>query len=252
MLKLEQLVAYLQQLLSVEQFSDYAPNGLQIEGKPTIKRIITGVTASQALIDTAIQKQADAILVHHGFFWSGENPCITGIKYNRIKTLLQHNISLLAYHLPLDVHPELGNNAQLAKVLDLQIEKTMNAFSVPNIFFIGKPDKKITGDEFAYRIEQKLQRKPLWIPGKTKNIESIAWCTGAAERYIDLAIEAKVDAYLTGEISEQIVHVARETGIHFFSAGHHATERYGIRALGHYLQNKFSIEHEFVDIDSPV
>ncbi len=252
MLELEELVNHLHQYLSVEQFKDYAPNGLQVQGKPKIKKIISGVTASDALIDAAIEKKADAILVHHGFFWSQENPCITGIKHARLKKLLQNDISLLAYHLPLDVHPEVGNNTQLAKLLDLKIEKTIPAFSVPNLFFIGKPNKKISANDFALLVEQQLQRKPLWIPGESKFIESIAWCTGAAQRGIDLAVDIKVDAYLTGEISEHTVYVARETGIHFFSAGHYATERYGVRALGNYLQQQFSIEHEFIEIKNPI
>lgn len=252
MVELKELVNYLQQLLSVDQFSDYAPNGLQVQGKPTIQRIVSGVSASEKLIDAAIEKKADAILVHHGYFWPNENPCITGIKHNRLKKLLQHDINLLAYHLPLDVHSEVGNNVQLAKVLHLQIEKTVSAFSTPNLFFVGKLDKKMTAEEFSFFIEQKLQRKPLLIPGKAKNITSIAWCTGAAERAIDIAVELQVDAYLTGEIAENTVHIARETGIHFFSAGHHATERYGIQALGNHLQKQFSIKHEFIDIDNPV
>ena len=224
--KLKDIDESLRKLLKPDEFSDYCPNGIQIEGKDEIKKIISGVTACRSLIEAAIDKNADLILVHHGYFWKGEKETITGLKKARIQLLLRHDISLCAYHLPLDAHPELGNNAQLAK---------------PQSF-----------ENFQKFLTTKLKQKPLSIEGCSKEIKLVAWCSGAAQEFIALAAESGVDAYITGEVSEQTVHIARETGLHFFAAGHHATERFGVQALGKYLAKKYSISHTFIDIPNPV
>ena len=247
-LELERL---LNEKLSTDRINDYAPNGLQVEGKAEIKKIITGVTASQALIDYAVAQQADAVLVHHGYFWKSENPCIRGMKGKRIKTLLVNDINLYGYHLPLDVHPELGNNAKLTQLLgigDLQPLENSTA-SIPVWGTLKDP---ITAEEFAQRIEQVLQRKPLiCIENGPHLICKIGICTGGGQGYIDLAAAQGCDAFITGEVSEQTIHSAREQGIHFFAAGHHATERYGIKALGEWLAAEYSLDVEFKDIDNP-
>ena len=247
-LELERL---LNEKLSTDRINDYAPNGLQVEGKAEIKKIITGVTASQALIDYAVAQQADAVLVHHGYFWKSENPCIRGMKGKRIKTLLVNNINLYGYHLPLDVHPELGNNAKLAQLLgidDLQPLEN-SATSIP---IWGTLKEPVTTEEFAQRIEQVLQRKPLICTENGPHlIRKIGICTGGGQGYIDLAAAQGCDAFITGEVSEQTIHSAREQGIHFFAAGHHATERYGIKALGEWLAAEYGLNVEFKDIDNP-
>lgn len=246
-----ELVAYLADFLDVAAFEDYAPNGLQVEGRPKIQRIMGGVTACQALVDVAVEKQVDALLVHHGYFWKGEDPCVVGMKQRRLKALLESGINLLAYHLPLDAHAELGNNAQLAALLGLSVTGGFGGGRGPNIGQFGHLARRLGGADFAALIAGKLGREPLHIPGPQAEIHTVAWCTGAAQDYIEEAAGLGVDAYVTGEISEQTVHVAREVGIHFFSAGHHATERYGVQALGAHLAQRFGLEFEFVDIDNP-
>ncbi len=251
MVNLMELVAHTDDLLEIDRFRDYCPNGLQVEGKSEVGKLMSGVTASQALIDTAIEKNADAILVHHGYFWQGENARITGLKRKRIQALLNANISLLAYHLPLDAHPVYGNNAQLAEKLGLVVEGQFGD-SVPAIGCYGSLETAMKADAFRAHIAKALGRQPQHIKGESDTIKRIAWCTGAAQGYIEQAQQLGVDAYLSGEISEQTVHIARESGIHYFAAGHHATERYGVWSLGEYLAQHFALEHEFVDIDNPV
>ena len=247
-LELERL---LNEKLSTDRINDYAPNGLQVEGKAEIKKIITGVTASQALIDYAVAQQADAVLVHHGYFWKSENPCIRGMKGKRIKTLLVNDINLYGYHLPLDVHPELGNNAKLAQLLGIgDLQPLEN--STTSIPVWGMLKEPVTAEEFAQRIEQVLQRKPLICTENGPHlIRKIGICTGGGQGYIDLAAAQGCDAFITGEVSEQTIHSAREQGIHFFAAGHHATERYGIKALGEWLAAEYGLDVEFKDIDNP-
>lgn len=251
MINLDELIAYLDDLLEVDRFSDYCPNGLQVEGRPAVRRLVSGVTASQALLDAAHEREADAILVHHGYFWRGEDPCVVGMKQLRIKTLLQAQMSLLAYHLPLDAHPVYGNNAQLAERLGLITEGRFGQHE-PAIGMYGHVNEAMSPVALSHHIEQVLQRAPLHIAGSPSVIRSIAWCTGAAQGYIEQAASLGVDAYLSGEISEQTVHIARELGIHYFAAGHHATERYGVQALGEHLAAHFGLEHEFVEIVNPV
>lgn len=248
----EDVLKELKSLLRPEQFNDYCPNGLQVEGKREIRRLISGVTACQALIDRAIELQADMILVHHGYFWRGEDASVTGIKRTRIRALLEHDISLLAYHLPLDVHPLLGNNAQLGKLLEFVVTGDLGKQNNNSIGLTGTLAQPLEGDALARHLAARLGRVPLHIPGVAQPIRTVAWCTGAAQNFIELAVKAGVDAYITGEASEQTVHIARETGIHFFAAGHHATERYGVQAVAAHLVERFGIAHEFVDIDNPV
>ncbi|MDO9319967.1 MAG: Nif3-like dinuclear metal center hexameric protein [Gammaproteobacteria bacterium] len=250
--RLDDIAQELKSLLRPEQFNDYSPNGLQVEGRPTVVRMISGVTACQALIDKAIEMEADLILVHHGYFWRGEDAVVTGIKKNRIQALLKHNISLLAYHLPLDVHVELGNNAQFGKLLGFSVNGDLGKQNNNSIGLKGALQEPASGKELAALIESRLDRAPLHIPGHADPIKTVAWCTGAAQNYIEHAVKAGVDAYITGEISEQTVHIARETGIHFYAAGHHATERYGVQAVAAHLVKRFGLEHQFVDIDNPV
>ncbi len=240
------------QKLSSDAISDYAPNGLQVEGKTEVKTIITGVTACQALLDYAVSRHADAVLVHHGYFWKNENPCLRGMKGRRLKTLLTHDINLYAYHLPLDVHPELGNNARLAQLLGIENLQPLEPgpFSIPVYGTLSTP---LSGDALAYRIEQVLRRKPLFCGENAPHlIRRIGLCSGGGQGYIDLAAAQGLDAFISGEASEQTVHSAREQGIAFFAAGHHATERYGVKALGEWLAQEYGFEVEFKDIDNPV
>lgn len=248
----KELVNYLDQRLTPERFRDYAPNGLQVEGCEQVSRIVTGVTASQALIDAAVAWSADAILVHHGYFWKGENPCITGMKQRRIKTLLQHDINLLGYHLPLDAHPDIGNNAVLAGLLGITVTGGLEEGNPLSIGITGKLDVPMSLQELGDRISQVLNRAPMLIAGGEHRITTIGLCTGGAQGYIDKAIDLGLDAYLSGEISEPTVHSARENGVHYIAAGHHATERFGAKALGEELAQTFGIEQMFVDIDNPV
>ena len=247
-----QLIKHLDTLLQTARIRDYCPNGLQVEGKEQVSKIITGVTANQALIDIAIERGADTILVHHGYFWKGEDQRVIGIKKERLKALLAHDINLIGYHLPLDVHPVYGNNIQLADVLGLQVDGPIDESDLSKPGNIGRLPRPMSGKEFRAWIAECLQREPLHIGEDGDMIETIAWCTGGAQGYLQTAIDAGVDAYLTGEINEPAVHLARETGTHFFSAGHHATERYGAKALGEYLAEEFNLSVEFVDIDNPV
>jgi dinuclear metal center YbgI/SA1388 family protein len=247
-MQLKQLCDYNASLLQTGLFKDYCPNGLQVEGRPEVLRIATGVTASQHVLDKAIAWEADAILVHHGYFWRSEDAAITGIKKRRIAQLLGNNVSLLAYHLPLDAHPELGNNAQLGKLLCLEEQ---GRFGEQNIACFGKLEQPKTLAQFAQRITHGLQRAPQIIGDNAKIIQKIAWCSGGAQGYFEAAVAQGVDAYLTGEISEQSFHIAQETGVAFIAAGHHATERHGIQALGEHLSAHFGLTHCFFDQDNP-
>ncbi|MFT7054197.1 MAG: dinuclear metal center YbgI/SA1388 family protein [Psychromonas sp.] len=248
----KKLANKLDQFLEIHQFKDYCPNGLQVEGKAEVKKIITGVTASQALIDLAVFDDADAILVHHGFFWKGEGQEIVGMKYKRIKALIDNGINLYAYHLPLDVHPELGNNAQLAKLLGITDRRPLEPWDKRSVGRVGKFEQIITPEQLSARIESVLARKPLHIDGGKKEIKSVAWCTGGGQDYITIAAEQGIDAFISGEVCERTVHIAREMGIHFYAAGHHATERYGVKALGEWLAAEYDFDVKFIDIDNPV
>lgn len=246
------LVRFCDELLHSDEFGDYCPNGLQIDAATPVSKLITGVTACQALIDEAIRQNAQAILVHHGYFWKGESPTLTGFKGKRIRTLLQNNISLIAYHLPLDAHPTLGNNALLADALDLSITKALHPQEKHPIGNIATC-QPISAQAFANKIHAVLQRAPVHIGNNSdKLLSCVALCTGAAQDMLEQAHLMGCDAFISGEISERTTHIARELGIDYFGAGHHATEKAGIRALGNVLADTFGIQVSFVDIDNPV
>ncbi|GAL05452.1 hypothetical protein YbgI [Photobacterium aphoticum] len=248
-----QLESVLNELLSPHLINDYCPNGLQVEGKSEVKKIITGVTACQALIDRAIEEKADALLVHHGFFWKGEPAEIRGMKFRRIKALIENGINLYAYHLPLDVHPTLGNNAMLAQLLGLEILGGLEPGKSNSVAIYGQLAQPMSGTDFAARIAMTLQREPLHIGDNgPADIKTVGWCTGGGQDFIELAAQKGLDAFISGEISERTVHTARELGIHYFSAGHHATERYGVKALGEHLAAEHGFDVTFIDIDNPV
>lgn len=236
------------QLLNTADFKDYAPNGLQVEGRSEIKKVITGVTACQALLDEAVRLQADAVLVHHGYFWKSEAPAIKGMKRQRLKTLLANDINLFGWHLPLDGHPEIGNNAQLAKLFGIEVKGEI-ALLLP----WGELKEPVSGDVFAQRISAALGREPLHCGDNAPAlIRRVAWCSGGGQGYIDQAAAFGVDAFISGKASEQTIHSAREQGLHFFAAGHHATERDGIKALGEWLAREHGLDVTFIDINNPV
>lgn len=245
-----ELIDYLNKQLNVSAIRDFCPNGLQVEGAETVRRVITGVTASQALLDKAVEWGADTVLVHHGYFWKNEPASIVGMKQRRIKTLLQNNINLLAYHLPLDVHPIWGNNAQLANLMGWRVQGPADDSDAGCALVIGDC-AEVNSDTMAAQLESKLQRPLTCYVSTHKTIKKLAWCTGGGQGFIDQAAALGADAFITGEVSEQTVHSAREQGLAFYAAGHHATERYGAKALGEHLQEQFQLEVEFIDIDNP-
>ena len=249
---LAELVTYLDEYLEVGRVRDYAPNGLQVEGSAEVARIVSGVTASQRLLDAAVDCQADAVLVHHGYFWKGENPCLVGMKRRRLHTLLDNDISLLAYHLPLDAHPEVGNNARLGELLSLESVAPLDPDDRDGVGNIGLLAEGQRVQNLLERLAELTGREPLHIGDGEQIVRRVAWCTGAAQGYIDAAVAAGADLFITGEASEQTVHTAREEGIQFIAAGHHATERYGVQALGEHLQGRFGIEHRYIEVDNPV
>lgn len=247
----DELAQFLAQTLEITRFHDYCPNGLQVEGRLRIETLVTGVTASLALIEAAIALKADALLVHHGYFWRGEDARILGVKHKRLKLLLAHDINLFAYHLPLDMHPELGNNAQLARQLGLKPDAR---FGENDIGWLGLPlDASVTSvGDLALLVESRLGRAPLVIGDPSRAVGRVGWCTGAAQNMLSDAVAAGANTYISGEISEPTVHLAREMGVAYLACGHHATERYGVQALGSCIARKFDIQHHFIDIDNPV
>ncbi|ANN75825.1 Nif3-like dinuclear metal center hexameric protein [Bordetella flabilis] len=251
-----ELAAWLDQTLQPGRFRDYCPNGLQVEGKASIGHIIAGVTASEALLRAAIARGADAVLVHHGWFWKNEDPRVRGTRRTRLALALAHDLNLFAYHLPLDAHPLLGNNAQLARVLGLQPDTDSTGAprtcGADGLVWLGSAPGIQTFGQLAARVQERLHRAPQAIGDPERPIRRIAWCTGGAQGMLTEAVDAGADAYITGEISEPTVHLARETGVGFLAAGHHATERYGAQALGAAIAAQFNIRVDFVDIDNPV
>ncbi|XKM14329.1 Nif3-like dinuclear metal center hexameric protein [Orbaceae bacterium ac157xtp] len=245
----KELERILNRLLETEKFRDYAPNGLQVEGKPSINKIVTGVTACQKLIDAAIKINADAIIVHHGYFWKNEPVSITDIKYKRIKSLIKNDINLYAYHLPLDAHSTLGNNIQIANRLNIEVDPRSN---LTDLLFFGTLLQPMTAKQFADFIQTKLAHPILTsFDNAPEVIKRVAWCSGGGQDFIEQAAQLGFDAFITGEVSERTIHIAREYGINFYAAGHHATERYGIKALGEWITQRYNIEVEFIDIDNP-
>ena len=242
-------LAACQALLQPERFKDYGPNGLQVEGRADISHVVSGVTASRALIEAAIEARADAIFVHHGLFWRGQDGTVTGWMKERLRLLLAHDISLFAYHLPLDAHPTLGNNAQLGQRLGLSV--TGNTGD-QNMVFLGQPEAPLPNAEaLAQRVAHALSRTPTLVVGDDRVIRRVAWCTGGAQGYFEAAIAAGVDAFITGEISEPQAHLARETGVAFLACGHHATERYGAPAVAAHLAAQLGVRHTFIELDNP-
>ena len=233
------------------RFKDHCPNGLQVQGKPEVRRLMSGVTASRALIEAAIDAKADAIFVHHGLFWRGQDGTVTGWMKQRLQRLLQHDINLIAYHLPLDAHPELGNNAQLAKLWGLDV---VGRFGDQNLGLMGqRKDGQAfaSAQALAETIAKPLGRTPTVVSEQAKPLQKIAWCSGGAQSYFEDAIAAGADAFITGEISEPQAHLARETGVAFLACGHHATERYGAPAVAAHVANMLGLTHQFIDIENP-
>ncbi|MBR7800833.1 Nif3-like dinuclear metal center hexameric protein [Undibacterium fentianense] len=245
------LAQFLDKELQVARFRDYCPNGLQVEGRDEIKRIVSGVTACQTLLDRAVELRADAVLVHHGYFWRGEDTRIVGQKLKRLKTLIDHSMSLFAYHLPLDSHPSLGNNAQLAQLFGFDVSAR---FGEDELGWLGHVQSESISklSDLCTHLSSRLGREVLAIGNPDQVIETIAWCSGAAQNMLSAAIESGASVFISGEISEPTVHLARESGVAYISAGHHATERYGVKALGQRIAEEFGIEHYFVDVDNPV
>lgn len=247
-----ELERILNEKLSPHLIKDYCPNGLQVEGRENVKKIVTGVTASQALIEKAVELGADALLVHHGYFWKGEAEPIRGMKGKRVRTLIKNELNLFAYHLPLDVHPELGNNAELARLLEIEVEGGLENHP-QSVAMFGRFKHPLTGEQLAEKIATTLQRPPLHIaPDSQKSIKTVGWCTGGGQDYIELAAQHGLDAFISGEISERTTYAARELDVHYYAAGHHATERYGVKALGEWLAKAHGFDVEFIDIDNPV
>lgn len=242
-----EIEAYLAAQLEVDRFSDYGPNGLQVEGRREVRRVVSGVTASLALIEAAVADGADTLLVHHGLFWRGQDGRVTGWLRARLAKLLAHEINLLAYHLPLDAHESLGNNAQFGLRLGLAADQR---FGEQRLGFAG-PAADPDLDRLSRRIGSVLDRAPLVLPGDGRPLRRLAWCTGGAQGMFEAAIAAGADAFLTGEVSEPQAHLARETGVAFLACGHHATERFGAPALGEHLARQFDLEHRFIDLPNP-
>lgn len=249
MVTIAEIVQHLDSLLNMPPRQDYCPNGLQVAGRREVRKIVTGVTASLAQINAAIAADADLLLVHHGLLWNNENQAITGMKHARLKRLLEADLNLVAYHLPLDAHPEYGNNARLGKSLGIIPGGTLPGCSD---VFVGLLPRPVSAEEFSTLLETTLQRKPLWLPGDGRPVHRVAWCSGGSQSLFENAARAQVDAFVCGEASEKAFHVAREYGVHFYAAGHHATERFGVQALGELLASEFSVEHQYIEIENPV
>lgn len=247
---------WLDATLQPQRFKDYCPNGLQVEGKQSIRHIITGVTASRALLEEAVRRKADAILVHHGWFWKNEDPCLVGTKLERIALAVRNNLNVFAYHLPLDAHPQLGNNAQLGRMLgltpDLDADGKPHTCGPDDLVWLGRCPPGTTFKSLGQTVGQALQREPLLIGDPQQPIDRVAWCTGGAQNMVQAAVDAGAQAYITGEASEPNFHIANETGVGFIAAGHHATERYGVQAVGQAINEHFGIKVEFVDLTNPI
>ena len=251
-MQLKQLCDFCDDFLRVHEFDDYCPNGLQVESSAEVTHIVAGVTASLDLIDAAIAQKADTLLVHHGYFWKGESQPITGFKGRRIRRLIRNNINLIAFHLPLDAHPQVGNNAQLGKIMGWDVLGSFGSVGKHDIVLSGALQTPMTLDELSASIENTLATSVLSISAGDRPIQTIAWCTGAAQDYIKQASARGIDAFVSGEISEHTFHFAKEAGIHYIAAGHHATERYGVQALAGVIEEQFGVRQQFIDIPNPV
>lgn len=252
MAQLHDILEWCNQSLKTAEFKDYAPNGLQIEGKSEIRKILCAVTASQQAIDAAIEHQADLLLVHHGYFWKGEPYPITGMRGKRIKSLIQNDISLVAYHLPLDAHPVLGNNAAIADILGLQEITALDPNERNPIGNIGYLAQPLSAIAFKNLLSEKLGFDTIHLAAEKTSIQKIGFCTGAAQDFITKAAEQGCDAYLSGEVSERTYYEAQELNIHYFACGHHATERYGVQRLGKAICEQFGIEYSYFELNNPI
>lgn len=252
MINRDELVAYCDIFLETGAYQDYTPNGLQVAGAETVATLVSGVTASEALIEAAIELRADALLVHHGWFWRGEEPRVIGMKQRRLKRLLCADINLIAYHLPLDGHATLGNNVLLGERLGFRQHGRFGSGPGGGIACHGELTASLSAETLSAQLAAVLGRAPLWLPGGSQPIRRIGWCSGAAQDYLPQAASLGLDAFISGEASERTFHEARELGIHYFAAGHHATERYGVAALGEHLAQKYGLTHHYVEIANPV
>jgi dinuclear metal center YbgI/SA1388 family protein len=252
MAALQEVIQWCNDTLKTHEFKDYAPNGLQIEGKSEVKKIVCAVTASQEAIDAAVAQQADLLLVHHGYFWKGEAYPITGMRGKRIKTLIQHDISLVAYHLPLDSHPMLGNNAAIADLLELEIFEALDASERHPIGNIGYLKQSLTPEDFKNLLTERLGFQTIHLPADKKTIQKVGFCTGAAQDFISKAAEQNCDAYISGEVSERTYYEAKELDVHYYACGHHATERYGVQRLGKAISEQFNLEYSYFELNNPI
>ena len=243
-----EIESFLRELLSVDRFKDYGPNGLQVQGSDQVRRIASGVTASLAFIEAAIDAGADTLLVHHGLFWRGQDGRLTGWLRDRVARLIRADINLLAYHLPLDAHPVLGNNAQLGLRLGW---RALERFGEQDLGFIGQAEGRMELAQLQARVLAVLGREAVCEAGDGRPLRRLAWCTGGAQSYFEAAIAAGADVFLTGEISEPQAHLARETGVAFLACGHHATERFGAPAVAAEVAARFGLEHVFIDVPNP-
>lgn len=249
MAAINQLVDYIDELLAVPDCQDYCPNGLQVEGQYEVNHIVCGVTASEELIRAALDRGADTLLVHHGYFWRGEDMRVVGMKKKRLNLLLQHNLNLLAYHLPLDLHPTIGNNAQIASRLGVKVEGDLPS---PAIGQFGALPSPVSPQDFLQQLATVFARPPLHLSGGNEKISRLAWCSGAGQNFIAQAYQLGVDAYISGEVSEQTYHFARENKVDYYAVGHHASERYGVQELAKLLADKFGVKQEYVELLNPV
>ncbi|WP_151981033.1 Nif3-like dinuclear metal center hexameric protein [Acinetobacter guerrae] len=252
MANLHDIIKWCDQTLSSSEFKDYAPNGLQIEGKESVKRIVSAVTASETAIDAAIELNADLLLVHHGYFWKGEPYPITGMRGNRIKKLIQNDISLVAYHLPLDAHPILGNNAAIAELLELHEIEALDSSERYPIGNIGYLRQALTPEDFKLKLQHCFDFNIVHLPAHKTRIQKVGFCTGGAQDFINKAALLDCDAYISGEVSERTFYEAQELNVHYFACGHHATERYGVQRLAKALSDHFSLEHHYVELNNPI
>ncbi len=252
MAALQEILQWCNDTLKTPEFKDYAPNGLQIEGKAEVKKILCAVTASQDAIDAAIAQQADLLLVHHGYFWKGEPYPITGIRGKRIKALIQNDISLVAYHLPLDSHPTLGNNAAIADILELEIFEALDASERHPIGNIGYLKQALSPEAFKQLLTERLGFDTIHLPANKASIQKVGFCTGAAQDFISKAAEQNCDAYISGEVSERTYYEAKELDVHYYACGHHATERYGVQRLGKAISEQFNLEYSYFELNNPI
>lgn len=252
MAQLKEIIQWCDQTLNTHEFKDYAPNGLQIEGRSDVQKILCAVTASQEAIEAAIAQNADLLLVHHGYFWKGEPYPITGMRGKRIKSLIQHDISLVGYHLPLDSHPSLGNNAAIAECLALENLQALDPSERHPIGNIGFLKQAMSATEFRDYLTARLGFKTIHLPAEKSQIQKVGFCTGAAQDFIGKAAEQGCDAFISGEVSERTYYEAKELGVHYYACGHHATERYGVQRLAKAISEQFNIEYSYFELNNPI